>query len=99
MILETTIPIELPSGGLLEIDVEIHLQWYEAEGDNWNSPRIEAHWEQDGFRPVMATWYHPDGSWTTIPTPAGSFKEQWLWRFLDKRSELIAEAVGAMTLV
>ena len=61
-----TIGVDLESGGRVEFDCLVTLDWCRAEGDGWNSPRIPAHYEADGVEVVGVTWYHPDGSDSTF---------------------------------
>ena len=93
MILATTIPIDLPSGGRLEIDVDLHYVWCLSEGDDWNEPLIKEHRELDWHQVTGATWYHADGEWTAFAFCPRGFAALWLGHFLDKRFALLTEAM------
>lgn len=87
--LPETVTIEMPSGGLVDIDVDVYLTFRPPCGDGFHAPYEPAHWELDGFDVTGMTWYHPDGDYTTLACSKGSMLQQWLNALLDEREELV----------
>jgi hypothetical protein len=90
----TTIDLETPAGGLLEMDVTIEATWCPPSGDGWNEPREPGHYEVDAYYVTALTWYHPDDDHTTLQVQAGSVLALMGESYLDRNPELLDEAVS-----